>query len=434
MTGMLEWRIAVTIRHFLLKSKTDMSTDFATDGIPRSIGAGYSDRRSAVARFRWMPKTCAWIGAVSLAVMSTESQGQEQPCARASAKAVASKSPIVLSKSSGFPCVIKIVPRGIEMKTNADRVPEVIQGLVLAPNGRYYSSTRTGQISVWSAYGKFLNNFGRVGKGPGEFSAGNKNMILDQHGQLVVGDNNGRWSVFDVNDKFVRTFPAGSMGTGISGCCVFLDDGTFLTGWINSQEAFRLYDVGQSSSALPTLIRAFGPKQTIAYSSRRIAYAGGKTFWAAPAGGTTDRYVLDEWNTDGTLIRTIRRDVPWVPKEADKTENAAQEPDVYKLNLDASGLLYVHICIKTPAFAKLTVAEKRDGGAPLDKGFNCYFEVIDTKSNTVLASKGPLKTSVVKTETPFGYFSRSSVGFQYLEDETGLQFARIVEVELVRAK
>jgi|GEM_PF-2299936 len=97
-------------------------------------------------------------------------------------------------------------------------------------------------------------------------------------------------------------------------------------------------------------------------------------------------------------------------------------------------MLYVQACIKTPAYATPTVADKKEPGAAVDMACNCYLEVIDTKSNVVVASTGPLEPSRAQKEFPSGYFPGSGGGFQYVEDESGETRVRIIDIKLVGAK
>ena len=39
---------------------------------------------------------------------------------------------------------------------------------------------------------------------------------------------------------------------------------------------------------------------------------GGDAFWAAPLEDGSEAYILEEWGIDGTLRRTLRRQVSWL--------------------------------------------------------------------------------------------------------------------------
>ncbi len=110
---------------------------FPLKKFPAQTGAMLRDRDIAAKDIRRRLAASVLSAVISCAVFVTRSHAQEKACVPASAQAVASKSPIVLRKTSGFPCVIKRVNRGVELKANAAGEPEHIQNVILGSNGRY---------------------------------------------------------------------------------------------------------------------------------------------------------------------------------------------------------------------------------------------------------------------------------------------------------
>ena len=210
------------------------------------------------------------------------------------------------------PCRIQFRDTGIRLESSGDGSrPDPGRTVVVDSHGRFISANAIGwpaTISVWDSRGEYLHSFGTEGKGPGEFSTmGMMNLLIDGRDHLHVRDGSLQWSVFSPEHRFLRRVPADVMG-GMRGTTVVLDDGSALASDGPRRNATHYFHLVDSTGALR---RPIGPLAdgTSGRGSRRIAYGGGDTFWAAPGveGGST--YVLEEWGTDGRLRRQLGRDV-----------------------------------------------------------------------------------------------------------------------------
>lgn len=353
-------------------------------------------------------------------------------CVRPAAKSSYQRAPVVLKQTSGFPCTIEVVPTGVVLKRVPGRVDNIGRRVARGPDERFYTAIPTeGAISVWDRDGTFLSNLGRDGRGPGEFAKGEKTIAVDQTGRLFVHDNSLRWSVFDPNLRFIAAISSVTMGAGSSQAYALLDDGSFLTSSARPVGAFRIYETGGAVSPNPRLIRAFGPKLPKGSERRPVAYAGGKSFWVGPMTGHKFEYTLQQWSTDGRLLRTIRRDVPWLRDDVVDSQELGVQPGM-RIHADGTGLLFVSLGVPLTAYGKLTPLERRqrDEGGAADRAMRSYFEVIDVNAEVVLASIGPLSTSQFERQVLDSFFPRSREGYRSSEDADGFRTMRIVEVML----
>jgi len=95
--------------------------------------------------------------------------------------------------------------------------------VAFAPNGDVYVSDGYGSARIvkYSRDGKYLSQWGRRGKGPGEFELPH-NLVIDGAGRVYVTDrDNERIEVFDADGKFLTEWK----GTGrVSGLAITKDD------------------------------------------------------------------------------------------------------------------------------------------------------------------------------------------------------------------
>lgn len=370
------------------------------------------------------------LSALLLFVGATASAQAPTPCKRPPAAARAAGSTLVLNETTKFPCEIRYVKTGVVLQQSPDGKGEDIgEEVVRLPDGRYLGSpAHNAEIYVWNRDGTFLQALGRAGRGPGEFATGPKAIRLHDSGRIYIADNSLRWSIFDASLKLVGTRPAASTGTGFINSTVVLDDATVLTSFSGGEKSFHVYDFNRSDTPVPPLVREFGPPNTSALGAMRLSYRGGKAFWAAPPTRLGAAYVLELWSTDGTLLRTVRRNVPWVP-----AATATTDASVVVLHEPEDGLLFVAISIRKKEFFALSRPEKFNftPGGPADRSIDSYFEVIDVRAGVVLASRGPIPWLTDALERPIQFFHNSRQGVQRSEDENGFPRVSISEVQLV---
>lgn len=355
------------------------------------------------------------------------------PCTRPPARQTADGATITLTETARFPCTLQFVSTAIALRADSGgAVEEIGSDVARGPDGRFYTSMgASGKVSVWNPDGSWRRNFGALGQGPGEFARGEKNILFDKGGRLFIGDNNRRWSIFTPAYDYVGTIPAGMMGTGASSSATLLDDGALLSSFGAAGGAFRIYAVNDTTAPIPPVVRAFGPASPA--GARRISHSGGNTFWAAPPDGAGLGYVLQLWRTDGTLVRTLSRDVPWMPAgDAAKLGSAPPPPEMEVMHEDGTGLVFVLMMVPNKTLLDLTPAERRNraAGSPADKAIDIYVEVVDGNAGVVLASIGPIHPSEAMKVVPLGYLRGTRLGYRREEDADGFPIMRIVEGQL----
>jgi hypothetical protein len=333
-------------------------------------------------------------------------------------------------------CELKILNTGVTISTASNVKVENIGNLIVrGPTGRYYTSSGQGEIVVWSADGVFQRILGGRGHGPGEFEAGWIAMFIDGTGRLWARDNSRRWSEFK-DDVFARTIAAPGTGSDVRRSA-FLDNGMFLNAEMNSEQHdfwFHTYKVApplqRGEQTGFSLSRSFGPVGSAARGTpsalrgRAIAYVRGATFWAGPPDGSDRGFAIEQWSTDGKLLRTIRRTVTWYPRQS---EFSAMGPPQWTLQDDGTGLLFATIAIpRRTSVSRQSPARGRPGGVAVD----IYYEVIDVVANEVLFTAGPLPAARAAQELP-RLFQGSRQGYIFRSSAQGDRQAVIVEYSLV---
>ena len=337
------------------------------------------------------------------------------------------------------PCEVQFRKTGVRlMPTEDGSRPD--PGFIVAMDGRgrFYSTDArgwAGVVAVWDERGDYLTSFGREGEGPGEFR-GRMGLYVDRDDRLYVNDGQD-WSIFSPEHDFLgRASLPGFWESWDQKYMVVLDDGMILSGGFGGGgHHFRVGDPREGRS-----LRTFGPleRDASAYPgepNRSVAYAGGTTFWAGPADGDPNGYVLEERTLDGELRRAIRRRAPWY--EAGGSHETAPRTTVH---LDDGGLLYVRIDIVSEEAheAIMDYMEERAATGVDDEELaevvfeetEIVVEIIDTRSGRLLASDHRQTAAALRAGIPLGLFHASMLGYSPVLGDEGLRFVEIVEVSL----
>lgn len=338
------------------------------------------------------------------------------------------------------PCRIEFRETGIRLDAVVDGSrPDPGPTVVVDSNGRFYSTNAPGWravITLWDSRGRYLSSFGGEGGGPGEFSArGALSLFVGGRDNLHVRHGFRGWSVFSPRQEFVGNLSGHDMGGG-DWTTVILDDGSVLDGGARDGRPFRI--TGSTGSRT----RTFGPAGhgSTGRGVRRISHAGGDAFWAGPAEEGGNSYVLEEWGIDGTLRRTLRRDVSWYRWRG----HGETSTRVGMVHIAQGGLLYTVVFRPTDEYveeyektrrgekhgARANPREVRELEERMDALMEVVVEVIDTRSGELLASdvyRWPEARDII----PRDLFRGSLRGYRYKEGEGGLPFVEIVAVDLV---
>jgi hypothetical protein len=286
--------------------------------------------------------------------------------------------------------------------------------------GRLVSYTRSGQLTIWDRTGRFVRHVGRAGQGPGEYAIGPLSMHPTTAGGLLVRDNNSRWTVLDSAFRLTANHPAVAMGH-LPRSALLFGDGVLVSADAaeymgNPEQVFTVWRIPLSRSGAPAVLRRFGTptpdeRETAPYDRvRLLTRAGPDSFWSGPPSASGEGYRLELWTVDGRRLRTLRRSVPWLPGGSDRAGSAdgrdLPPPALVMVHAAADGLLIV---VGRVANAERWTAARRNTTAEArtlrDDAFDLYLEVIDTRSNSLLAELGPVPVSDARRQWPSGWLS-----------------------------
>jgi hypothetical protein len=261
-------------------------------------------------------------------------------------------------------------------------------------NGRFHAASNTdspGRIHVLDSAGRKVGIYGNgKGRGPGEGELTVSPFFGPGDTAYVYDSALARVSVWSPDRKLVRTFA--SPGGIIS---AFLVDAKTLViasnvptrehaGW-----PLHMVDVVNGS-----VRKSFGRSDGYRYdmagaNARRIAQSADGGIWSSHF----FEYVLEKWSKDGTLTRTLRRDVDWVrPRDA---RTGAPGSTILAIWEDREGLLWVMIQVPDQRYAQ-NHARLEDPGDGMGKRIrgrdrnglrDTIIEVIDPRAGRLLATR-----------------------------------------------
>lgn len=216
-----------------------------------------------------------------------------------------------------------------------------IAGLTVGPDRRIYvADGQALEVRVYSASGEFLFRFGRSGEGPGEFGAVDA-LARSPGGDILARDPQlFRVTRFSPEGEYVsqfrieRPFPQYAEGRGF-----FVDDDGIVydrlstTLGIESDDSLTLVRYSPEGSVLDSVLAAQSPKRNVTvlkdgqpYMGLTLPFASFGSATVGPRGAiarsTGDAYTFDLLQPDGTVTRTISRDVRPVPVTAAERDSA----------------------------------------------------------------------------------------------------------------
>lgn len=353
---------------------------------------------------------------------------------------------VVLPDPAATLCEIAFVSTGVVLKGNAD--PSIVDLANFAArdrNGQWVTySPRGGEVHLWSPDGRHLHTFGRRGAGPGEFATGSKYIGFDAAGRMYVADNNVRWSVFAADLKFIGHLSGQEIGLAFGGSGFVLDDGSVVSAAarvVRSERAlFAVFDpLVMSTGTTPgpvvanrvPVARTFGT--SVSAMGPVLTLGSFNTLWAAQPSAVGSGYELQQWNTSGTHVRTIRREVAWLsrPAGASARPPSGPRPELELFHDDGTGVVLVGWIVPNRRWRSLAgISDRVQRRAMQEEMTDVYIEVIDTEASMVLASIGPLTPTIAAATIPTGFLPRSRVGYVREELADGTHCLRIVEMRL----
>lgn len=264
----------------------------------------------------------------------------------------------------------------------------------------YASPTRGGSLMHWSASGVLLPMIGSMGEGPGQFAGGNILPFVVDGDTLYSRDNHRHWVVYGPDHRFVRFAPLGPISASSPMATQFTKDGLILSSDQNGQERYSILLVDRSG-AIVRRIRALGEPQRGSDPLRAAFAAEDGTFWVGPEIYSRGGYSVEQWDSTGRVVRSIRRSVPWFiadslirpfGKEEPGGEGGERPflfPRVQQVASDVHGRLWVVTTVPKTPDARDDIMNAKDiltkysvSAQVLEK----HVEVFDLGKNVVIAS------------------------------------------------
>jgi hypothetical protein len=352
--------------------------------------------------------------------------------------------PLVLTQTSGFPCVLVEMPTHLVIRSpDAESGPSPSSRMVLLESGRFVTTaqpTTQGTILKWDSDGSFLGSYGRRGAGPGEFAGGGDLLLFPGPGDsLFVVDDRSTWSVFDSDLSYVRSFRGTYSGRSertvhVTPAGKVLTTGPVMSGGQRNSFHIMALDGAVRSHTDPMPLPAGLPED--GHFPRVSAYnPRSNTVWVAPPDGAPGAMILEERTLDGQLLRAIRREAPWLPEGGFPPTDDPTEPPLPTfalLHMDGDGLLWAAFTVRSDAWRRPGRSSPLLQGASRDTvrirtHYESRLEVIDVEAGVVLASMiidNPLAP-------PFEYiFPGTRMAYRAVPDDVGLNTIEVFHIEL----
>lgn len=207
-----------------------------------------------------------------------------------------------------------------------------ISGLTVGGDGRIFvADGQAREVRVFASDGSFLFQFGRPGEGPGEFIAVDA-LARDPEGHVIARDPRlFRVTRFTADGAYVsdfrlrRPFPQFSDGLGFH----VADDGTIydrltVSLGVDSADSLALATYTSTGEPLELLVAAVSPKRLVdvlvdglPHMGMPVPFSPHPSVAVAPDGVIArtlgDAYSIDVLQRDGSVARTVRRELPPTP-------------------------------------------------------------------------------------------------------------------------
>jgi hypothetical protein len=269
--------------------------------------------------------------------------------------------------------------------------------------GRFWVFDENLMPKIYDSTGKFIQEAGRPGKGPGEFESPTTLWRLGGDSVAVV-DGGFRLHILDSSLRFVRTITA-PVRSPISTVVLDWPRNVVSAAFDRSPARVGLpLHALDFSGAAPKVVRSFGRANTPlgpAEMSRESRYQltpsrmGG--YWA----GKVRSYEITKWSATHTMEFTLSRKPDWFAAPSDMLPggpNRAPSPMLSGVSEDERGLLWVFFFVPSPnykdAYKRLPESATKPGAArEVPTGvidwhliYHTRVEIIDPRSKRLIAS------------------------------------------------
>lgn len=259
--------------------------------------------------------------------------------------------------------------------------------------GRWFVAYEDGSpVRVFDSNGRFRNQIGREGEGPGEYRSPRIVRVTNGDSIQIYDSGLGRLSILSATMQFVRsvTIPR------------HMDDALQLPRGDIIVNA-RVFDTERVGLPLHQLtaaggwIRSYGGDRAVLMPGdvvsgvRFLSSAGANTFWTVRMTGL---YELDRWDTDGNRRDRIQRQAEFFePYEQFWFASPTRKPPSRTVGLWANGdTVWVVLQVADKNWARgLGAARRGEGGQTIypdqvaDHVFDTVIEALDTRRGHVIA-------------------------------------------------
>ncbi len=257
---------------------------------------------------------------------------------------------------------------------------------------------RRGELpALFDQTGKFLQVFGRRGRGPGEYLQPYDMVVLTSDSVLLFDGDGQRASILDQELRFVRSV-----------VMPFEMHGPVVLSWPDAVLASGILPTA-SGAGWPLHRVAFTPREakpqaSFGYTDGELRPDGVPRMWhwiTPPAAGRIWAawmygYTLTQWDMRGKLLRVLERSPSWFKQSSPSsigTPSRPPPPFMADIHVDGAGLLWTFVHVPAPnwrsAWPRLPAGAKEVDMRTIAKELMhvTTVEVIDPEAGRVLARR-----------------------------------------------
>lgn len=281
--------------------------------------------------------------------------------------------------------------------------PDLFRFAVNSRGETFASPVGGGALLHWSPDGILLPLVGSPGEGPGQFANGPITPFVTPEDSIYARDNHRHWVVFDPDGEFVRFSPLGEISGSALGTTSFTEAGSVLSAYQSGSEQYSLLLVDRAG-VVQQRVRPL-ERSALDWSPRRAAVAASPgTFWVGPEIYARGGYSIELWDSTGTTLRLLRREVPWFvadslsrPVDRDAAPGSPSDPlsrpflfpRVEMLAKDGKGRLWIATQVPKTSEARARMLSTRslaDLEAASLEELEVHIEVLEPEGGEVIAS------------------------------------------------
>lgn len=313
-----------------------------------------------------------------------------------------------------------------------------VAGILRHSSGSFYlADGGDGLLKAYASDGRFLQEIGRHGGGPGEYEA-IRNLMLAPDGSIRVLDGVlGRLSAFSPNGDFLGSTQV-PVAAGMGRPAVLLTDGRLV---VNYTTPATIADAGYALTTIDHEGNATRSFDEEVFDPQR-RWLQWRLLWLRSTGqllvARPFTFTIDVYDSDLTRIAAIQRVADWIPLRdpdevpSDGTFDKPFTPQLFAIWEDERGLLWLYIALPSPLWKPGPPMQQIIRGEGLDPDTyrtlgarpraETIIEVVDLEARQLLAR---MRVDV-RVGAPFGrgYFALSA------EDSVGEPSLRVSRVRL----